>query len=363
MPRILLLLLFFLPRLLLAQTEPSKVVAGKLIEREFKVNVAAVIRNIEQVIGVVKEGSKTNAQEMLVQLFTAAGVDLSPKGGAGKLVVLDEKAGVLRVKATGDDLEVIAGALEILEIDPVQVLFEVRHIEIEENYAKEEELKLFFKALTPVAEVGWRDSWLKVPSITATNVTVEGLFRPGYSRILSEGQTKIMIKKLELHDGVSLIAFPRVTGITNRPVQVGSRINHAKGTISHLEYYPGRVEDHVLRAGVMTELDARVVMQPDRKSITVDWIAGVTQVLGFQTVSASIATGNKANAPVPNFRVWHVTDSTQMKDGETLMVGCGRSDSITPGRMGGPNQTNKVVTILMLTPRLMDAEGKPINGK
>jgi type II secretory pathway component GspD/PulD (secretin) len=91
--------------------------------------------NGQQRIGlnyVTKTNSTLEAHQMVRAYFTAAGVDLTPP----KNVFFNDRLGVLLVRATTADLEIIQQAIEMLNQTPPQVMIEAKFVDLSQEDSK-----------------------------------------------------------------------------------------------------------------------------------------------------------------------------------------------------------------------------------
>jgi type II secretory pathway component GspD/PulD (secretin)/tetratricopeptide (TPR) repeat protein len=81
---------------------------------------------------VTKTNSTLEAHQMVRAYFTAAGVDLLPP----KNVFFNDRLGVLLVRATSADLEIIQEAIEMLNQTPPQVMIEAKFVDLSQEDTK-----------------------------------------------------------------------------------------------------------------------------------------------------------------------------------------------------------------------------------
>jgi hypothetical protein len=348
MPRFILLLVLYVTLNIWAPMAQTGVEQSKRITREFTLDVAKIVSS-SQKAGTDKQDHSITVQNQLELLLGAAGMTRPIQ------MEVDLKAGVLRVTASREELELIPSALKLISPELVLVQFDVKQIEMTAWGTLKDEYKEFLEDPSPIDSVPWQEGWLKVQSVAATNVTVEGLFRPNHMQVLSDQQHRSLIRALEQRDGVDVSSLHRYIMMTNRIIYAGMVHNYDRATVfmPGYDHTPSRIEDEAFISGGLVIVEGRVTMQPDRKTITLDWIARITQILEHDTSFETLSRPRPMDAPVPKFRVRHVIGSTQMKDGETLMVGC--------GRMGTPKAGKLPVVILTLTPKLLGLDGEPIN--
>jgi type II secretory pathway component GspD/PulD (secretin)/tetratricopeptide (TPR) repeat protein len=81
---------------------------------------------------VTKTNSTLEAHQMVRAYFTAAGVDLTPP----KNVFFNDRLGVLLVRATSADLEIIQQAIEMLNQTPPQIMIEAKFVDLSQEDEK-----------------------------------------------------------------------------------------------------------------------------------------------------------------------------------------------------------------------------------
>lgn len=79
---------------------------------------------------VTKTNSTAELDDMVKKYFTATGVDLT---APGKVVFFNDRLGELLVRATSDDLEIIAQAIELLNQTPPELTIEAKFVELNQE--------------------------------------------------------------------------------------------------------------------------------------------------------------------------------------------------------------------------------------
>ena len=200
-------------------------------------------------------------QALARQFFAAAGVNLASNatGGASTQIFFNDRTGVLMVRASLQDLEIIQSAIEVLNIIPPQVQVEAKFAEVTQNDKRGLGFDwfigptligsgrvvaqpgttptlngvpstanpggsfpgspLFGTATAPSATDGFLTSSLRnTIGIGGQQSTIPTL--GSFTGILTDPQFKAVIRALEQRDGVDLLAAPRVTTVSGRQAQI-----------------------------------------------------------------------------------------------------------------------------------------------
>ena len=128
------------------------------------------------------------AQEKVRDFFRAAGVNVMPPNQ----IYFNDRKGVLMVRATSRELDIIQQAVEVLTEPPPQITFELLIVEITRGDADDPELE----------KVNGSDE----------NGLVTG--------ILTERQFKAVLRQFENRPGVRMASGPRTTTLSGREMQI-----------------------------------------------------------------------------------------------------------------------------------------------
>ena len=162
------------------------------------------------------------------QFFTSAGVDFT---SPGKQLFFNDRLGMLMVRATLEDLDVIEQAIQVIHTPPPQVVIEARFCEI----PAEELSRLGFDWMlgntlaesrsTPATSNGSNDIDFGLP-MPATNSpsAVKG--------ILTARQAEVVLRALSQRSGVDILATPKVTTLSGRQAQI--KVVDIRSVVTHL---------------------------------------------------------------------------------------------------------------------------------
>ena len=202
---------------------------------------------------VTRTNSTQIMNDMVRAYFTAAGVDLQ----APKSVFFNDRVGMLLVRATSADLEIIQTAIETLNIAPPQLSIEAKFVEVGQEDTRGMGFDWYLgNTLMNNGSLGVQGGTapsfagsptLANPSGVFPGPTAGGLLSPGtllssatdnlltqglnqnnnpalpiatISGILTDPQFRVVIKALETRVGTDLLSAPRVTTLSGRQAQI-----------------------------------------------------------------------------------------------------------------------------------------------
>jgi tetratricopeptide (TPR) repeat protein len=214
------------------------------------------------ILGVTITNAMSQVQIAVAQFFIAAGIDFVTNqvgfaggGGAGiggptpprKAIFFNDRTGVLFVRATLKDLDIIEGALQALNIAPPQVSIETRIAEITQRDNKAVGFDWFLgNVLLGGGQAGVQGG--TAPSFADSSSTAnpagtfpnpalprsptDGLITSGLtsnagipavatvSGILTDPQFRVVIRALEQREGVDLLSAPKITTLSGRQARI-----------------------------------------------------------------------------------------------------------------------------------------------
>jgi type II secretory pathway component GspD/PulD (secretin)/tetratricopeptide (TPR) repeat protein len=190
----------------------------RLFGRSFKVDPNVMLSNLGKQTGL----TSTNREEetkALVKIFSDAGVDLQPPKG----IFYNDRGGVLVVRATKEDLEIVGTVLQALNYSPPQINIKVEFIELSQNGDS-----------VYLGSVSMPVTNSPAGGVTPlNNPTVAFPFNPSggspinrnpqtakLQGILSPAQAKIAIAALKSNPRAVVAAQPEVTTLSGRQAQI-----------------------------------------------------------------------------------------------------------------------------------------------
>jgi type II secretory pathway component GspD/PulD (secretin) len=222
--------------------------------------------------GITRTNNMSYANEMVRAYFSAAGVDLGGtnvlgggglyggggfQGPAGKAVFFNDRSGLLMVRATMEDLDIIDAAIQVLNKTPDMITIEAKFLEIGQEDSKALGFDWYLgNTLLGGGKMGLSGGTAPSYTGTATGANPYGVF-PGsgsiplvpatgaltdehltaglrgttaegtqiptvatLTGILTDPQFRVVLKALEQRSGVDVLAAPSVTTVSGRQTQI-----------------------------------------------------------------------------------------------------------------------------------------------
>jgi len=212
------------------------------------------------IIGVTVTNSMAGLQDAVRNFFVAAGVDFQTNqqqfaqpgiGGAAlppqKAIFFNDRTGMLMVRATLRDLDLIENALQALNITPDQVMIETRVAEIGQRDNKAVGFDWYLgNVLLGNGQAGLQGGTAPSFNDSSTFANPEGIFPnpiiprqdtdqlitggltsnggipavATLSGILTDPQFRLVIRALEQREGVDLLSAPKITTVSGRQARI-----------------------------------------------------------------------------------------------------------------------------------------------
>ena len=257
--------------------------------------------------GGLPEVTETNltqaVQDAVRAFFLAAGIDLSPP----HQLYYNDRRGLLMVRATPQELDIIQKAIEVLNVAPPQLTIEAKFIEAPAEFVK-----------------GIAQGTL-ISSPDATN----------QMRILSEPQTRALLEGLEKTAGVSILAAPKVTTLSGRQtqIQVVDFRTIVTGIDPQAVVQPGRTARDATNASpfileqvpLAPTLDLIPSVAEDGYTLELTALANLTEFLGYDKATNTVSVyvnGEKQDVkpPLPRMRTRQANGRAFVYDGQSLLL-------------------------------------------
>jgi beta-lactamase regulating signal transducer with metallopeptidase domain len=327
-----------------------------LITRTFKVDPNTFVQGLENVMEVrsdrsEKEQTSETMKDLMeniekIEIFTLrrppgppnmhsqvrsylakVGVDLTPP----KAIFFNDRTGLLLVRATAADLELVQTAINLLNVAPPQITIETKWIEVTEEGMKV--LAKEWPALSPhpVADAKLSgDQKAKKfkeenPTLRVDSSTSEK------AAILTSQQVHKLVKSIQETKGVSIKSTPKVTTLSGRQAQIStlelmrvvtgvSSTNSPSGT-SDITY-----DTSAIPFGPTCDLIPYV--EADGITLALTVIAWESEFLGYDDPKEFVperafrgAEPLKGTLPLPRIRTRYFTSSARILDGQSLLLG------------------------------------------
>lgn len=280
---------------------PAADSTNQLFARTFRVD-PRIFASILKQFGVDwddKTNSPARISAGLRKFFGGLGVDM--KTPPGKSVFYKNTAGLLFVRATESDLDLIERAMIILNTPPPQIHIKARFIYV------------------PRGTVASFDSLMNL-----TNSATDGL-----TGILSSTNTGRVLQSLESQKNAEMLAEPEVTTISGRQTQM--RATQIITVVTNFSYQSidskgsGSVTPQVEQVEIGPVLDVIPYVLADGYTINLTIIPSLTEFLGYDTPPDEHLSrkDTRVELPVilPRFSVRSVTTSLNLQDNQTVIVG------------------------------------------
>jgi general secretion pathway protein D len=392
-----------------------------LYMRTFKVNLNTLLDGLR----TTKVLTLTNGQEAIVpalrDYFASIGVDLKPP----KSLVVNDRRGMLLVRATMQDLDIIEAAIQIINIVPPQVNIKVKFVEVPQDDTKALGFDWYLgNVLMTNGAVGGQAATTTSNTISPAVANPMGVFpgpptgiaptniAPGSTNqvlssglrntypssstltgILTDPQFRVVMKALQQRSGAELIAQPEITTVSGRQAQmkavgiqtvvtgIDKRALTPPGitTTNGDESLPYATES--MEFGPVLDVIPSVLSDGFTIALTV--IPSVTEFLGYEqdpTNRVAVYVNGKkkwVTPPLPKFRVLRMATSVQVWDGQTVVLGGLPSETVSMlkdkvpllgdlpllGRLflSESKATTKKNLLIFVTPTLIDPVGNRVH--
>jgi general secretion pathway protein D len=321
--------------------------------------------------------------------FQTLGVDLDPIRNPGKALFFNDRQGMLVVRATLQDLDIIEAAIQILNIVPPQVNIKSKFVEVSQDDTKALGFDWYLGNVlmnngsigaqggtapsfngspTPANPIGvfpGNPNGL-TPTTIAPNATDQlvtgGLRNPSTSLftltgILTDPQFRVAIKALQQRSGAELLAQPEVTTTSGRQAQM--KAADVKSVITGFSFSSGNQSATAsVGSGTTISQPSPTVVYPlpeqmelgpvldvipcvlsDGYTVNLTLIPTLTEFTGYDNPNEVLSSGaiNQSIAGglivvptvLPHFTVRQVVSTVNVWDGQTVVLGGLLSETVT----------------------------------
>ncbi len=394
---------------------PPPLVSTQLYTRTYRVDPNTFVKNLEAIRGgaagqlprLASGATNPPVHKLLRDYFAAVGVDFgdpastgtngSPAGAQspqGRAMFFNDRNGILLVRATGADMEIVETAVSLLNVAPPQVLIEAKFVEVTEDAGKALGFDWFLGTIgtnAPAATNGAATSgvfpgnpslnsaattngarelrgdqldWAGKDVTNAHDVRVTAALGAQFRGILTEAQSKVVLRALEQRAGTDVLSAPKVATLSGRQAQIqvvdlktyvmgidpkavtqpGKRPAGATNALRdpwgnpYIISQPGKRPEGATNASPLLTaqvptgptLDVIPTVAADGYTIELKVIPTVTEFLGYDDPRMFQPQGGKSEAllPLPHFRVWQMETTARIWDGQTLVLGGLTSDEV-----------------------------------
>jgi len=341
-------------------------------------------QNGQNGVGLSGITTRTNNMEAVAaavrQFFLTLGVNLDP--ALGKSVFFNDRKGILLVRATTDELDVIEKVIQVLNVAPPQVNIKAKFTEISQGDNK----ALGFDWFLGNTVVGGKSvlSGGTQPSLNGANppstvfpgnvaggttiapATTDGLITSGlrnsygrdnivtpalmsFTGILTDPQFRVVVRAIDQRDGIDLLSEGEVTTLSGRQAQI--QVVEMKTIVTGVDQSQGQQGAATPTSGSGTvnqavaatfqtpqtqllpfgpTLDVLPSVSSDGYTIQMTIIPTLTEFVGYDLQTAATfvptavtGTGQTLNSvlPLPIIRLRQVVTSCIVWDGQTVVLG------------------------------------------
>ncbi len=329
-----------------------------------------------------------DVSEAAMNYFASLGVDLDPTRNPGKALFFNDRQGMLVVRGTMQDLDMIEAAIQVLNIIPPQVNIKSKIIEVEQNDTKALGFDWYLGNVlmnggsiggqggtapsfngTPTAAnpigVFPGNPFAATPTTLAPSPTDQlltgGLRNPSttlftFTGILTDPQFRVAIKALQQRQGAELLAQPEVTTTSGRQAQM--KATDVRTIITAYGFSSGQTQSAATGVGTVVNQPSPTVVYPmpeqmelgpvldvipcvlsDGFTINLTLIPTLTEFAGYDNpndvlssgaINQSIAGGFiQVPTVLPHFTVRQVVSVVNVWDGQTVVLGGLLSETVT----------------------------------
>ena len=309
--------------------------------------------------------------------FSSLGVDLDPTRNPGKALFFNDRQGMLVVRATMQDMDLIEAAIQVLNMVPPQVNIKAKFVEIGQTDEKALGFDWFMgnvvmgKGSAYGVQAGSAPSYYgaatagnpsgvfpgnaaagtTIPSSASDAQLTSGLRSVGsplftMTGILTDPQFRVVIKALQQRSGSEVLAQPEVTTTSGRQAQM--KASEVKSVITSFSFssqqnaQSGGSGQTIVNQGATIiypiaeqmelgpVLDVVPCVLSDGFTINLTIIPTVTQFAGYDSTSEVLTSGIISSSiqgftlvptVLPRFNVRQVISTVNVWDGQTVVLG------------------------------------------
>ncbi|MBI1177588.1 hypothetical protein GC207_09135 [bacterium] len=222
--------------------------------------------------------------------FDAAGVEIA----APKRVYFNDRTGILLVRATPADLEIIQRAVEMLNYEPPQITIEAQ---------------VFFLTADDVQAAGLH--WILNADSESESAATNGV-----TPVFTEPQAKVVLDALKQRSDVERHFLPRVTTLSGSQTQL--KAVSLKTVVTGKANGPAGPTHLSKDLELGDVLDLKPEVGPDGYTVTLDLNFHHNEFLGYDDPAS---TGQPEGTPISNVIDRSVTTKANVWDGQTLAIG------------------------------------------
>ena len=367
---------------------------------------------------LTRTNDMSEVSRAVINYFASLGVDLDPSRYPGKALFFNDRQGMLIVRATMQDLDMIEAAIQVLNVVPPQINIKSKIIEVSQDDTKALGFDWYLGNTlmnngTIGGQAGSAPSFVGQPTTAnpsgvfpgspygnspttiapspTDQLLTGGLRNPATSLftvtgILTDPQFRLVIKALQQRSGSELLAQPEVTTTSGRQAQMKaadvksvitsysfSQAQNTQGTATGTGTTVNQAQPTVVyplseQMELGPVLDVFPCVLSDGFTINLTLIPTLTEFVGYDNPN-EVSAGGGLNASLsgglimvptvlPRFTVRQVVSTVNVWDGQTVVLGGLLSETVTTIKDQVP-----VLGDLPLVGRLFRSESKTSGKK
>jgi type II secretory pathway component GspD/PulD (secretin) len=372
-----------------------------LYVRTFKVDPNALLDSLNIPKGPVGTNGPGAVAPALLAFFAKLGVDLDPARNPGKALFYKDRTGMLVVRATMQDLDVIETTLQMLNFVPAQINIKCKFVEVPQDDTKALGFDWYLGNVVMTngasgGQVGTAPSFIGPATAANPSGAYPGNPSPIPSTltgILTDSHYRIVVKALQQRSGTEILAQPEVTTVSGR--QARMKTVNIQTVVTGVNYMaltlPGITTTNDDQGPLYVTkpmefgpiLDVIPCVLADGYTIALTVIPTVTEFLGYDenpTNRVAVYVNGKktwVTPPLPRFHQSQMATSVNVWDGQTVVLGGLESETVGTLKDKVPllgdlpllgklfrsesKTTNKKKLLIFLTPTLIDPAGNRIH--
>ena len=278
------------------------------------------------------------------KLFSSLGVDW--ESPVGKSVFYNDRNGMLLVRATAGDLDVVEQAVQAFNYTPPQIHIKARIIRVPK---------------------GTMTGFQNFPRLTNT---VNG----GFTGILSDTNARAVLRALESQKGFETLGEPEVVTMSGRQCQM--RATQVITVVTNMVYEEGATNNSIVPQTEKVEtgpiLDVVPYVMADGYTINLALIPSLTEFLGYEETTNTTAAHNRAGEKlrvqklpivIPRFTVRQIVTTVNLWDNQTAIIGGIPETTHVNGSAftGKPKASDKEL-LVFITATIVDPAGNRVHA-
>lgn len=334
-----------------------------LVNRVYVLDPDLFFPGLARTRGLTNIVGRESRQRALQEYFASLGVNLTTRGE----LLYNDSNHALMIRATLAELDIAERAVQAFNSPWTQINIRARFVEM----ARQDTRALGF------------DWYLGNFLMSGSNHAALSPFGApsAASGVLTDPQTRVLLRALEQHDGADILSQPSVTTLSGRPVQV--QVTQLQTIVKSINpqalTLPGVHRTKAAEAQVfLTEtiplgpvLDVVPEVGEDGQTIRMKITATLNEFLGYDALArqekVKVYVDGKSRrvvVPHPRLRVTTLETTAAVRDGQTLVMGDPKGTMTTFDAEGKPTTQPAAIEkklLVFLTATLLDPAGNRIH--